>query len=142
MKARVEKPKDDVQPYNPLVLEACQHAIESQRRRFYSQRLTPEQRRLVGSIEKTAETYLLLSEVKKMFAISGKTIKGFCVRHGVPTIQEPRKFRVAIVPFLTAYAQDTNVRTDEALRKRVRRELAHRNIMAPLDAATSRFFGQ
>ena len=96
----------------------------------------------IGMKAPVSEKYLLLSEVCEMFGMKPKAIKGFCVRHAVPTIQEPRKFRIAILSFLTAYAQDTNVRTDQALRKRVRRALEQQDIMARLDDATRRLFGQ
>jgi hypothetical protein len=142
-------------PYDPSILEREQELL-------HWSRLTPEQqatkkawldslhaREVAAGLAKTGqpdskpEKYMLLSEVCRMFKpMTAKAIRGFCRRHGVPTIQEPRRFRVAIVPFLTAYAQDTNVRTDEALKKRVRRDLEQQGIRARMDEATNRFFEQ
>ena len=70
-----------------------------------------------------------------------KAVKGFCLLHNIPTKQESRRFRVSIVPFITAYAQDINVRTDAALRHRVAKAMQKQEIVSKLDAATAQFFG-
>jgi hypothetical protein len=87
------------------------------------------------------ESYLLLSEVCTMFGLSPKVAKTFCKDHHIPTKSEPRRFRISVVPFVTAYAQDTNVRTDAALRKRAARGLRRKEITSQLDSATTTFFG-
>ena len=85
---------------------------------------------------------LLLSEISRMFGMKPRAVKGFCKRHDVPTKQEPRRFWIALVPFATAYAQDTNVRTNEALLNRVAAALNLHEITSKLDAVTAQFFGQ
>lgn len=89
----------------------------------------------------TKEKYLSQKEVERMFGMTAKAVKGFCNRHNIPTKQEPRRFWVALVPFATAYAQDTNVPTDKAVRKRVASAMQQQEIARRLDAATSQFFG-
>lgn len=82
-----------------------------------------------------------LTELVQTFGMTPKAIKWFCSRHNVPTRQEARRFFVAIVPFYTAYAQDTNVRTDAALRKRATRLISQQTILAKLDDSCRQFFG-
>jgi len=91
--------------------------------------------------ETPEHTYLLLTQVRELFGMTPKAVKGFCTRHKVPTKQEARRFRIAIAPFLTAYAQDTNVPTDVALRKRASRLIKQQEIREKLDGATRDFFG-
>ena len=86
------------------------------------------------------EKYVLLSEICRVFAMKDKAVKGFCGRHNIPTKQEKRRYRIALVPFVTAYMQDTNVRADEALRKRVAKALQLHEVAEKLDQATSALF--
>lgn len=85
------------------------------------------------------EKYVLLSEVSKTFAMKPKAVKTFCEQHKIPTDKKPRRFWIALVPFVTAYAQATNVRTDTALRNRITTALNRHEIAEKLDAATSAF---
>ena len=85
--------------------------------------------------------YVLLSEICRVFGMKDKAVKGFCNRHKIPVKQESRRFWIALVPFVTAYMQDTNVRTDAALRKRVAKALQLHEVAGKLDEATSALFG-
>lgn len=91
--------------------------------------------------QRPKEIYFLQSRIEKIFAMKPKAVKGFCLLHNIPTKQESRRFRVSIVPFITAYAQDINVRTDAALRHRVAKAMQKQEIVSKLDAATAQFFG-
>ncbi len=146
--------RDDVLPYDPAILERAQAIIEFER-------LTPAQRaakaKLLAQFENCEEAigmkaplspppankekYLLISEICRMFKMGDKAARGFCDRHKIPIHKEARRFKIALVPFATAYAQDTNVRTDDAVRHRVASTMQQQEIASKLNATTAQFFG-
>ena len=132
--------------------------LERVQRQWDAPELTPEQRaeaELMSQLDEVdrhlglkppatasvQDTYVLISEVARIFKMKPKAIKGFCTQHNIPTDPKPRRFFVALVAFTTAYARATNVRTDKAVRKSIERAITQRNLRAKLDPAVNDLLG-